>query len=400
MKSYPQTSLPSKRCQDFLQNILDSAYNSLRKKNIVDEPQRVTDAIVSKEQDNDIQQHPEEDADNSLLEGDLLDELIGLLQQVDNTVINRMLPKTFSTLKTKERGCSKCGFSNLALMKPLQEIPENHENNTNESRDDTENEETTTEVRDHTNEDNEEETNDDCWLQVSSDIAYMPPRFSDGTDFSSVVPARKDIVNVFVRRRSRLLRAEKICRSQNEVMQANETAESIAEWGREGKFDDGQQQAFEIMTAMFVLLTFYNEKGSLDYSNPQDLLIFERERKKLIKLADWRKRKSNQLIALMHGPGGAGKSWVVDLVLLYAKEYCSFLDNFDFDKRTILVTAMTGCATTLLNGETTYGAFKLNTSKIVDAKDEQEWKNTRLAIIDEVSLASKEDIILMNQKLQ
>ena len=60
---------------------------------------------------------------------------------------------------------------------------------------------------------------------------------------------------------------------------------------------------------------------------------------------------------------------------------------------------MTGCAATLLNGETTHGAFKLNTSKI-DAKDEQEWKNTRLAIIDEVSFASKEDIILMNQKLQ
>ena len=66
---------------------------------------------------------------------------------------------------------------------------------------------------------------------------------------------------------------------------------------------------------MFVL-TFYNEKGCLDYSNPQDLLIFERERKKLIKLADCQKRKSNQLIALMHGLGGAGKSWVVDLVLL------------------------------------------------------------------------------------
>src|SRR5210317_1098805 len=173
MKSYPQTSLPSKRCQDFLQNILDSVYNSLRKKNIGDELERVTNAIVCKEQDNDIQQHPEEDTENSLLlEGDLLDEVIGLLQQVDNTVINRMLPKTFSTLKTKERGCSKCGFSNLALMKPLQEISENHENNTNESRDDTENEETTTEVRDHTNEDNEEETNGDCWLQVSSDIAY------------------------------------------------------------------------------------------------------------------------------------------------------------------------------------------------------------------------------------
>ena len=66
----------------------------------------------------------------------------------------------------------------------------------------------------------------------------MPPRFSDSTDFSSVMPTRKDIVNVFVHRRSRLLRAEKIFRSQNKVMQANGTAESIAEWGREGKFDD------------------------------------------------------------------------------------------------------------------------------------------------------------------
>ena len=101
----------------------------------------------------------------------------------------------------------------------------------------------------------------------------------------------------------------------------------------------------------------------------------------------------------MHGPGGAGKSWVIELIMLYASEYCSFLDNFAFDKRTIVITAMTGCAATLLNGETAHGAFKLN-SKKVDAKDEQEWKNTRLAIVDEISFAGKEEVSLLDKKLQ
>ena len=191
-------------------------------------------------------------------------------------------------------------------------------------------------------------------------------------------------------------------KDKTSVIQANGTAESIVEWGMKANLDSGQRQAFEIITASFILTFFNDHRCLLDYTDDdQAVSHFETEKKKLEKLADSTRsvRKGNQLIALMHGPGGAGKSWVIDLVQLYAKEYCSFLDNFEYDKRTIVITAMTGCAATLLNGETAHGAFKLN-SKKVDAQEEQEWKNTRLVFVDEVSFSSKEEVIQMNNKLQ
>ena len=168
--------------------------------------------------------------------------------------------------------------------------------------------------------------------------------------------------------------------------------------GKKGKLDNGQSQAFEIIVGSFVM-TFYNDKTCRDFTMGEDLERYESEKRKLEKLIDFRRRRSHQLIALMHGPGGSGKSWVIDLVMLYAREYCSFLENFRFDKRTIVITAMTGCAATLLNGETTHGALKLNSNK-VDAKDEEEWKNTRLVIVDEVSFGGKDDIIKIDKKLQ
>jgi len=96
MKPGPQSPIKDKRCQEFL-----------------DELETTTEGFVSIENDDEILQNSqEEEEEDVLLTGQLLDELVGCLQQVDNTVINRMIPKKFSTMKIKEKGLNNCGFSN------------------------------------------------------------------------------------------------------------------------------------------------------------------------------------------------------------------------------------------------------------------------------------------------
>ena len=51
---------------------------------------------------------------------------------------------------------------------------------------------------------------------------------------------------------------------------------------------------------------------------------------------------------------------MIELGLLYAKEYCSYLPNVIFCHNTIVVTAMTGVTATLICGETMHGALFLN----------------------------------------
>jgi len=102
----------------------------------------------------------------------------------------------------------------------------------------------------------------------------------------------------------------------------------------------------------------------------------------------------------LHGPGGCGKTTVIDLVVAYSREYCSYMENYEFDARTIVVTAMTGVAATILMGETTHKALHLNQRKPIDAEQVAVWEGTRLVIIDEISFASKEDFSLIHRRLQ
>jgi type II secretory pathway predicted ATPase ExeA len=83
---------------------------------------------------------------------------------------------------------------------------------------------------------------------------------------------------------------------------------------------------------------------------------------------------TTQLIMFMTGPGGSGKTRVINAVLAYAKGLCKEL-NYMFDKRMIVVTALTGVAATLINGETIHSAAKFCNKKI-KVEHIDEWKNT------------------------
>ena len=65
------------------------------------------------------------------------------------------------------------------------------------------------------------------------------------------------------------------------------------------------------------------------------------------------------LVCFLHGPGGSGKSAVLELLQLYAREYCNHL-NYKYNSEAIVVTAMSGVAATLIGGRTTHSAAHLN----------------------------------------
>ena len=99
---------------------------------------------------------------------------------------------------------------------------------------------------------------------------------------------------------------------------------------------------------------------------------------------------SNQLILLLHEPGGSGKSTVIDLVLAYAEEYCNMYENFALTSCTIVITVLSGVGATLTLGETTHSALYLN-HKTVKPEHIESWQTVRLLIIDKISFADKID---------
>ena len=195
---------------------------------------------------------------------------------------------------------------------------------------------------------------------------------------------------------------KEITKSDKEVqlLEANGSVRSILDWAKKAELDSGQKRAFEIFAGSFVL-TFYLEApaGTLCHGDQTVNLAFSREKRKLEVLVEKDKRGSDQLICLLHGPGGCGKTTVIDLLLEYAQEFCSFMEDYTFTSRTIVVTAMSGVAATLLLGETTHKAVHLNRKKCLEAEDIELWEDTRLLIVDEVSFASRYEFAKLHKNL-
>ena len=107
--------------------------------------------------------------------------------------------------------------------------------------------------------------------------------------------------------------------------------------------------------------------------------------------------KNKNLICLLHGSGGSGKSTVINTVKSYAAEFCKLLGH-PFTTQTIVVTAMPGVAATLIGGETIHSVLGLNRDTIQN-EERAEWLDARLLIIDEISFASASDFEKMHSHL-
>ena len=104
-------------------------------------------------------------------------------------------------------------------------------------------------------------------------------------------------------------------------------------------------------------------------------------------------------VCFLHGPGGSGKSAVLELLLNYAREYCQHVGEI-FTENTIVVTACSGVAATLVKGRTVHSAVHLNKEiEGIKRLEKQKWLHTRLLIVDEMSFASKRDIMRIEERV-
>jgi hypothetical protein len=148
--------------------------------------------------------------------------------------------------------------------------------------------------------------------------------------------------------------------------------------------DKEQEQAFLLVASSFVMSL--HEKCSMLGKRTRDKNLRD-----ILKLHKGKK----QFIGFLSGAGGTGKSQVIDTVKTYCKTLCDNL-NVKFDRRTIVVTALTGSAAVSINGETTHSACKLNSAVVTQS---EEWDDTIMIIIDEISFAKKHDVESMNKNL-
>jgi AAA domain/Helitron helicase-like domain at N-terminus len=370
----------SEKNMTYLQNIQDSAYNSLRYKLGDDALQRVTHPFTEDcphlcEEE---EVHEEEGKEDDMIE----DDYNHLMEQIapderdnldeDPTMLAAKL-QDFSFKHQRHKGKQGCGYDDsmnkaTPILENGEAIPE-----------------------------------DFVCYGVAIPVETTSP--SAENPRARVTHSMKQIVTVYLTRTSSRARAKVFeLNPEAQVLEANGSFKSIQNWAKAANLDSKQRRAFESLIAAF-LLTFMNEQEDCDEDDDAQLSMADRVKfnalkktlRKLMGAHVETKRDGDQLICLIHGPGGSGKSTVVNLVIAYAQEYCDLLRH-PFTSRTIVVTAMSGVAATLLHGETTHGALAL--LRKIKNDEIEEWEDTRLVIIDEISFASQKDFEKMCSNLQ
>ncbi|CAB9515393.1 expressed unknown protein [Seminavis robusta] len=300
----------SERNLSFIQNIQDTAFNNPRYKVKEDDLQRVTkpyrpenwEENMYENESDDEHEHEEDDLIQKVYEDWIRD-----LESQGTTDSNRdFLASTFDGLSftaIRHNGSDNAGY-NVQLP-----IPENS-------------------------------LDEDEFVTISVDF------HTTGTTKRSTVepptPRYHKIIEVLLNKRECIQRANVFkYNPQVEVSQANGSVRSISDWATAANLDDKQRRAFECIIAAF-LLTFYEEaeKADLEDGVP-DMGLKAKVRLSRKNLLILKGSRGTQLILLLHGPGGSGKTTVIDLVMAYGKEFCSLIDH-PFNDRTIVVTAMSG----------------------------------------------------------
>ncbi|KAG7358147.1 PIF1-like helicase [Nitzschia inconspicua] len=186
-------------------------------------------------------------------------------------------------------------------------------------------------------------------------------------------------------------------------MGVNGTLENVREFAELHFCHDMEQmRSFEIIICAFIdklykeaenTATAIRESECLqDYSHRES----KRRRRDGIGRQIGKVINNKQLIEFLSGAGGTGKSLVIKTVSRYAQKLCEAL-HVKFDKRSIVVTALTGAAAVSINGETTAKAFAFKR----EVRNElEEFKHAYLVIVDEISFASVEDVDVLNQKMK
>lgn len=355
----------------FLQNIQNAAYNSVRYKGTYDELAETTVPFDYSDPDG-VAADDSEDDDNEAQDG--YEEFVESLARQysrpvhddDPSLLLSSALKNFSFESIRENGDERCGF---AMDIDLPEV----------------------------------ESTADPLIEVITQQEFNErnknKRKQKANDFERKKYSVKELTKVLLKKTTKCHRNVWEGKSIN-VGEATGSVKSLREWSKAGfGTDKKQQRAFEAIAAAFIL-TFHDESNEdvvRDGTETQfENRCYRHNRKCLLKLKS--RSQDPQLIALLHGPGGSGKSTVINMVTSYAKSFCESIGH-EFTSRTIVLTALSGVAATLLHGETTHMALGMNKKKI-PASQKAEFNDTRLIIVDEISFASVETIQRIQECLQ
>lgn len=358
----------SPQAKQILQNITNTAYNAWRIKNTQDDLQR--HSMLQAPHEFEFELFPEDaeeeiETDKKEIEFETIEELLKQIDEtMSDTASSKDIPTKFDGKTIKGIGSHMAGYEYLSQIT----LPREY------SRD---------------------------FITCQDNTSDGQTTANESRSRSGPNPRQRDVAYLIINRRSRKTRTfVDITKSQTplQIMEANGTAASILDWAKQSGIDKYQRRAFEVFCATFVL-TFHKSNEDTAIS-PDERSALRREANKLKKLAGiTRRRKEKQLVCLLYGPGGSGKSACVDLLMLYAKEYCENFENgFNFTTQTIVVTALTGVAATILKGETVHTALHLNSRKL-DIEHIEVWEATRMLIIDEISFCDKKTMQKINDRL-
>jgi hypothetical protein len=332
-------NLISSRTETILQNIQDVRANAARMTNNDDDLRRVTTEYKDSQATNCINEFPD-DLSEIVTDNQDLDDLLQLLNQPNadevETTNSMTIPQEFFLSNIRDRGRFQCGYKLISTMLTA--------------------------------------TSQTSVNTQFIECSYDPLQETTITEDSCILPdyqrqhvTKDDIVKVLLERTTRRRRQHLNPQSRaptSNTLEANGSAESIFDWSVNADIDVDQRRAFEIFTASFVLTYYYGASIHNRTRNKQ----YSDEQKRLEFIVNKTTRKSKQLICLLHGPAGCGKTTIIDLLIEYAREYCNYLSENAFTTNTIVVTAMSGVAATLLMGETTHSAIQLNKKKTLLAR--------------------------------
>ena len=173
-------------------------------------------------------------------------------------------------------------------------------------------------------------------------------------------------------------------------LDANGNINNIREYAQiEFGHDQHQKKAFELIVAAFIVEIY--KVGETSRAGRHRFLS-DRHVSVLRRL-----NNPGQFVAFLSGAGGTGKSRVINAVISYCKQLCDNA-NIEFNKRTIVVTALTGSAAVSILGETTHSACYLNTKRYTPEMID-EWAETRMVIVDEISFSSEATLQSLNNSL-
>ena len=105
-----------------------------------------------------------------------------------------------------------------------------------------------------------------------------------------------------------------------------------------------------------------------------------------------------QLIMLLTGPAGCGKSTSLELAQQYFHNFYAAV-SVDFDNTTFYFTSTTGSSAAMFGGNTIHSAAHLNKKRITD-KLRRDWEHIKLLVIDEVSFFKVSEVKKLDKQLK